>query len=80
MLYLLQATDHSYALVSDSEQADGWYDNIFDLDTNLKFKYCKAKGKTLPETFVIYKHTIIATFSHISEFHNLPQTHPELFL
>lgn len=79
MIYLLHDNEDKYALVSDTGAADGWYTNICSINPTLPYSYSKVKH-TILETIKHYGHTIIATFSDISEFYNLSQTHPELFI
>lgn len=80
MIYLLQDKYFKYALVSDTSAADGWYTNIYDIDPALPYNYSKLINRTMLETIKHFDHTIIATFSDISEFYNLSQTYPELFI
>ena len=81
MIYLLYDNEAKYALVSDTSAADGWYTNICEIDTTLPYRYNTLNSNTtMLETFKRLGHTIIATFSNISEFHSLYQTHPELFI
>lgn len=80
MIYLLHNNEDKYALVSDTSAADGWYTNICDIDPTLPYNYSKLTNRSMLETIRHFKHIIIATFSDISEFYNLSQTHPELFI
>ena len=78
--YLLQGGQGDYALVSEDNKADGWRSDIASINTKLLHTYNLYHTSTLLEEFAYNKHTVLTTFSDLSNFHNLKHTHPEHFI
>lgn len=78
MLYLLKdLEDDSYALVSHTGAADGWYSSLDSLDLTLPYKYNLDGAADVLEAINRYGHIILSTYTDIDHF---KFEHPELFI
>lgn len=79
MLYLLlkDHEDDSYALVSHTGAAAGWYSSLDQLDLTLPYQFYHETISNILEAIQDYGYTILSTYTDIDHF---KLEHPELFI